>query len=169
MSCLFPPSIPISNEVNTLSLSVKWLCCSRRFSVVLHRPLLSEATAATTRGSGCYFLFCPRVDTETFFGTPQPGQEKNLILLLWYSLRYNPKEAYPKIILRLVTVHPHAVCYRPHFCPAAAEKKLHSISILSFVHYRKIISFEMVMNQTKRMPFPASLSQLGLVTRLSSS
>lgn len=79
-----PPATISSNSADTLSLSVKWLCCSRELFVAIacnhHHPLY------------------PRVDKETFFNTLQCSQEQDLLLFCPASgitkRKYIPKSSF---------------------------------------------------------------------------
>lgn len=120
------PSFPISNDnLDTLSLSGKWLCCSRKFSVA---HVFQCSLRPRQPPPHCLWVshsLCPKVGADPFFKTSQHIQAQVVTLnitFFLYSLRCDQKEAYTKITLPLATIHPYPVCYRPLFCSATREK-----------------------------------------------
>lgn len=139
----------ISDNLDTLSLSVKWLCCSRTFSVVPRRPVLSEAMGATaTRPLGTP-LPSSQKWTQTLSLIPYSSQEQVITLNITFygtasgitKRKYTPKSSFGcwLYILRQSTIG--------HISAQLLQKNIPLISILSFF-YRKILS-EMVMKQTE--------------------
>lgn len=160
-----PPPPPISSDnLDTLSLSVKWLCCSRKFSVVPCRSVPSKAMAATTTLPLGAALPSGQEWTHILSVIPH-STSKNRVLECLVSLPFRTASGITKNHSSAGNCISLCSLLWATLLISDCRKTFHPVSILPFC-YRKTVLFKMVTKQAKKISFPASLAaRYGLKTK----